>query len=438
MRVKLIQLLFDLRHNYWFIPSVMAVAAVLLAALTTWVDLYHLGDIPDKYIWLLSSQADGARAILSTVAGSTITVAGVVFSMTLLSVSHATANYGSRLLLKFLDDRRNQFTLGTFTATFIYCLLILRTVSGAEDASATEFIPQLSVLTALALALLSVGVLIAYIHHIPSSIYIGKVTADRGAALAATLVNLFAQDSAADDDKKSFDLDKQNARQVLASKSGYIQALDVSGLVATANKHATQLQVLRQPGDFVHPGSPLIGYQPLEQHATESGAEDIESQLASLVGIGRQRTSVQDVRFLVEELQQIAARALSPGINDPFTAMTCLDQLANAAACIINLYPKSEVITDNDGIARVKMPRYEFQHAFDNLFYPLFMSVADNALTTEHCAELFTNLIECCDQQKNKQIIKTFAADLMAKAIKNSDDDTVKNQLKKAFKPLLG
>jgi uncharacterized membrane protein len=441
MRVHLIQLLFNLRHNYWFVPSVMALAAMGLATISVSADLFYADRLPDSIAWLLRSEAEGARAILSTVAGSTITVAGVVFSMTILSVSHATSNYGSRLLLKFLDDRRNQFTLGTFTATFIYCLLVLRTVSLPDANGVGGFVPNLSVLLAIAFAIISVGVLIAFIHHVPSSIYIGKVTADRGEMLVNQLEESFP--SRTDDGPSSaeFTLDDAAQGSVAAGRSGYIGALDVEGLVSYAQEQDIKIDVLKQPGDFVYVKSEILRYsssQKLDNGEHEAAEDDpLQTQLTALFGVGNQRTTAQDIRFLLEELQQIAERALSPGINDPYTAMTCLDQLACAASTIIDMEPRNPVILDKDGTPRVRMPATTFASVFDEMFQPLIDSIASSFLVSQHLIKLLLELVECAEGSANKDKIGDFAGVFMKKIKTHLADEQRISEIVKQIQPLL-
>jgi len=133
-RAYFIKFLSEIRASYWFIPSLMVTAAILLPLVTVWVDGQLSTDWPENIPFVFSSRPEGARSLLATVAGSMITVASVTFSLTLLAVSHATGQFGPHLLNNFMRDRGNQFTLGTFTATFIYCILDLRTVQSAEEA----------------------------------------------------------------------------------------------------------------------------------------------------------------------------------------------------------------------------------------------------------------------------------------------------------------
>ena len=196
MKARLLSLLASIRSSYWFIPTLMALAAVVLSTVTTSIDRAIGMDWLEDWNWLYANRPDGARAVLSTVAGSMITVAGVTFSMTILSISYAASQVGPRLLSNFMRDRGNQITLGVFIATFLYCLLVLRTVRNAEALPPgtqltnvdnpelmAAFVPQIAIMFALFLAVASVGVLIYFIHHIPENLHVSNIVANVGRSL---------------------------------------------------------------------------------------------------------------------------------------------------------------------------------------------------------------------------------------------------------------
>lgn len=416
MKLWLFQVMFNIRYSYWFIPSAMALAAIGLAVVMVAADIYFLPDIPVGYEWLFSSQPDGARAILSTVAGSTITVAGVVFSMTIMSVSHATANYGSRLLLRFLDDRRNQFALGTFTATFIYCLLVLRTVSNADSgADGVEFIPHLAIFVALGLSLMSVAVLIAFIHHVPDTIHIGGVTADRGQALVKRLNELFPAEPT---DSVETDFNEVSSRAVVSQGSGYMQALDIDGLAKFATKHELAVKMRKMPGEFVSDNSPVC-----QLNGASFDGLELDEDIRQYFSLGRQRTPSQDIRFVIEELVQIAARALSPGINDPFTANTCLDWLGNGLATVVNRPRRAGVIRDDNEVPRVFLPVFDFSELCDAVFSSLRGYVTSDYNASLHMVSVFRLILECAMPGVNQTMVKQHAESYLNDAVRACQSD---------------
>ncbi|MDT0631862.1 DUF2254 domain-containing protein [Rubrivirga sp. S365] len=338
IRARVLDTWDTVRSSYWFIPSLMAVAAAALALGLTRADgLVGAGWVEAVSFLQDGTRPEGARAFLSTVAGSMIGVAGVTFSITIASVVYATGQYGPRLLTNFMDDRGNQVTLGTFIATFLYCLLVLRTVRSADEAGGVgEFVPHLAILGALALTLASIGVFIFFIHHVPESIHVSNLVAGVGRDLLDRTESLFPErigeagttreagrDPTAQTSMPDGFFDE--ARRVAADGAGYVRGVDAEALLDLATAHDLVVRVRHRPGDFVAAGDALVLAWPPDR-VTDEVAADVRASFAW----GSQRTARQDTRFLVDELVEIAARALSPGVNDPFTAVSCLDWLSAA------------------------------------------------------------------------------------------------------------
>jgi len=164
MKTKILHVLESIRTSFWFVPGIMAFLAVLLAfALVQWDRSRLYPGILETLLY--SGGIEGARSILSIISGSMITVAGVVFSITVVALTLAASQFGSRLLRNFMGDRVNQVVLGTFIATFIYCLLVLQSVHGNQDAA---YVPRITTSVSLLLALADFGILIFFFHHISS------------------------------------------------------------------------------------------------------------------------------------------------------------------------------------------------------------------------------------------------------------------------------
>ena len=328
MRATLQQLVYRIHGSYWFIPSLMVIFAIVLSQLSIWADR-EMGE--DWEFWFTSmNQADGARSLLATVAGSMITVAGVTFSLTILAVSHATAHFGPRLLDNFMRDRGNQVTLGTFVATFIYCLLVLQVVRGAEASSGTTaetgaFVPQLSLMIALLLTLASVAQLIYFIHHVPDSIHISTVLQRLSSDMDRKFDELYPETVGeplqieSDENLPSFNF----IHQVTSGSSGYLQGVDDTELMELAGSQNAIIRVLRRPGDFIREDEIIV-----EVTQTSEWDEELVDYIRKGFAIGFTRTPTQDIFFVLNEFVEVAIRALSPGVNDPFTAMQCIDWLS--------------------------------------------------------------------------------------------------------------
>ena len=312
-----------LSSSYWFIPSLMVSTATGLSFLTVHLDTLVEAKWARAAGWLWAGGPEGARSVLATIAGSTITVAGVVFSITIVALTLASSQFGPRLLRNFMNDRGTQIVLGVFVSTFLYCLLILRTIRGTD---AVSFVPFLSVTLGLLFGVTSVGFLIYFIHHVPTSILaetvIGRVARD----LQAGIDKLYPEKS--DNSAGAGELPPQferEARPFPSRQSGFLQAIANEELVELASRENLIIRLRRRPGDFVAEGATLAEGWPGDQITDETMEKFEES-----VFYGWHRTPPQDIEFAIDQLVEVAVRALSPGINDPFTAITCIEWLGVA------------------------------------------------------------------------------------------------------------
>jgi uncharacterized membrane protein len=351
----------SLRSNYWLLPSLMACAAIALAwgmiRVDELVGLHHL-DIG----WVYAGGPEGAREVLSAIASSMITVAGVTFSITIVALTLASQQFGPRLLRNFLADRGNQIVLGTFVSTFTYCLLVLRTVRGNDGA---EFVPHFAVTTGVALALASLGVLIFFIHHVSTSIQATSIIANVAADLAAAIDRMFPEQIGEGEEPEGSSGDPLappdgSPHVVSACASGYVQAIDGNQLMRIATECELVVRVDAVPGSFVRRGGALVSLWPPPQPPDRHDA-----RLQGAFVVGRDRTGIQDLAFFVEQLVQMAVRALSPGINDPATALLCIDRLEEALAQIAGRRIPCAERADEHGSLRVIAPPQTFARLAD-------------------------------------------------------------------------
>lgn len=359
--------------SYWFIPATMAFVSAGLAFATVWLDLVWHETWPMAIQWLFLSQPDGARAVLQTIAGSMITVAGVTFSITIATVAQASGQFGPRLMTNFMQDTGNQITLGTFIATFIYCLIVLRTVQGTDGDGGGMFVPNISISLAMLLAMASLGVLIYFFQHIPESIHVSMMVSGAGRQLRLLLDELYPArlGAAADRDavEEAYAAGEgalEDTAPVFSATWGYVQTMDADAILAAAKRADLVIWVVARPGTFVDPNVPLAYVKP---------AERLDAALARSVRagyiIGRKRTPNQDVLFLVDQLFEVAAKALSPGINDPVTAMTCVDWLTSALIELAGRDIPSPCRHDDKGALRVIAQPITFAQFAAAIYDPL-------------------------------------------------------------------
>ncbi|MCB9540481.1 MAG: DUF2254 domain-containing protein [Myxococcales bacterium] len=303
-----------LLSSFWFVPLLIALGALGLALLLVQLQQPGAAEIgPD---------AEGARAILSTIAGSMMTVVGVTFSMTLVALTLAAGQYSSRVLRNFMRDRVTQVVLGAFAGVFVYCVIVLRAVRRADDGLG---VPDLAVSGGVALATGSIGVLIYFIHHVASSIQASTIIARVADETLAAVERQFPprDADAPDPPPPPDDLDTRPWQPVTAPRSGYLGSLDLDALFDFARAHRTTVRVERGVGSFVVEGTPLVSVV-WEQPPDEDDADHLRAAFV----VGRHRTPEQDCAYGIRKLVDMAMRALSPGINDTTTAVMCVDYLS--------------------------------------------------------------------------------------------------------------
>ncbi len=415
MRAQLARYWHAVRASYWFVPSLMVVGAIVLSAITTAVDRSLGVEVIQKLDWISFNTSDGARSLLSTIAGSMITVAGVTFSITIAAVAYAASQIGPRLLGNFMRDTSNQVTLGTFIATFVYCLLVLRTVHGVDPGSpAVEpFVPHVGVMVALLLALASLGVLIFFFHHTPVSIQAAHVVAEIGDELNEKVATLFpdqlghAAPEAAGTPERAATCPPGPGTAVRARSSGYITHIDGDSLFGLARAHDLVLRLVRRPGDFVGTGEPLAF-----AHGSGAGQDIPQGRIAIAFAIDRQRTQAQDLLFVVQQLVEVAARALSPGINDPYTATSCMDWLGSAMINLGRRAMPGAYRHDEDGRLRIIAPNLTYADVASAVFDDLRPYAGGDRNAALHLMRVLERVFDHVDEPVYRAVLVYHAAAL--------------------------
>ena len=393
-----------IRASYWFIPSVMALLAILLGALMIWVDV-RLGSSWIKGLsWYQQIRADGAREVLSTIAGSMVTVAGVVFSITIVALSYASSQYGPRVLTNFMSDRGNTVTLGTFIATFLYCLMVLRTIRGGNE----DFVPQYAVIIAMLLAVCSIGVLIYFIHHVPQSIHINNVVGHIGQQLVRDARKRFPAmigSGAGSEPGPQTPHAAGPSMTVPAAATGYIQSIDDEGLLSVAQRTDVTVRLRYRTGDFVMNGRALAEVEPADRWS-----DDHNEELQDCFTVGNKRTPEHDLMFLVSELVEIAARALSPGVNDPMTAATCLDWLGAGGTEFVTREMPDPVRYDQEGKPRLVAEADSFAFYVDRSFGRLRQYTAADVIAALHWIRVVGEVAASCRTPNQIDVLRKEAA----------------------------
>ncbi|MEE4289809.1 MAG: DUF2254 domain-containing protein [Erythrobacter sp.] len=359
-----------LNANYWFYPAVFALIAGALAFGTVWLDRAGAAEYLNDVDWLVPVEPQGASDILSVMASSMIAVASTVFSITLVAVTYASGTYGPRLLTNFLEDRGNQLSLATFIATFVYALIVLRSVRAGDEGAAETlnavqaFTPQLSLLIAYLLMGVSVGVLVFFLNHVPTSIRINKVLEQIGQRLIGTIRDTYPVEDEFRDARES-----EGGETLAARQTGYVQLIDFAELESVARECGAVVSLRVRTGDFVHRSLPLLDVK-------GAAPGDLQERLRECFTLGPTRTPEQDPQFLIDELVEIGLRALSPGINDPFTAITALHWLGAAISEIARRDLRKDVCDeDSDDCPVIPCPD-GFRHYAERSFGSIRSAVA--------------------------------------------------------------
>ena len=350
MSVRLTLALDQLRSSMWFIPGVFVLGAILASVLVVPLDRLvdqalggPLGSI------LFAGGPDSARLVLSTIAAAMLTFTGLVFSVTMLVLQLASSQLSPRVIRTFLRDRVNQGVLGLFIATFLYALLVLREVRSPP--SGTAFVPAIAVTLVYALLIASVGAFVLYIHHMAAAIRPAKVLRTVGDETRRAISRLHPDPVDRATTQPVADLPTRAAETVIDVERGpgVIIAIDEEALAEVAREQAIVVELLHVVGDFVPTGAPLARFWRL---STSPANEEMPTVAVSrAIQSGGERTMSQDAAFGLRQIVDIATRALSPGINDPTTAVQALDELHDLLRRLAGLaFPPPDRLAENGSL----------------------------------------------------------------------------------------
>lgn len=352
-----------LRNSLWFVPAIGLTAALAVAVVLLRVDAALRMESFPALQWAATT-APAARATLATLGGGLMTIAGVVFSITMLTLAQTSSMFGSRLLRSFLNHNITQFTLALFLGTSLYCFAVLWTIREVDGGE--TFVPHLSVSVGLLAGLASLATFVYFIHHVAVSIQAQTVVRNVAADLDDAIDYIFPGESPGSngaDDANQIDAAGAGRQTTIEScGNGYVQAVDEETLLELAAGNDLVIRLERRPGHFVALGSRLAVV------SGEHQLRDLSRRINECILTGARRTPRQDVECAIHELVEVAVRALSPGINDPHTAVSCIDYLGASLLRIIQRPSPSPIRRDAKGRVRVIIDRVSFRGALDAAF----------------------------------------------------------------------
>ena len=381
MRARLRQWLGLLNETFWLVPAAMVLAGILAAI--GLVTLDRSGVVPTTLLespWLYNGGGTGARTLLGAVASSTIGVAGTVFSITIAALSLAAGQMGPRLLRNFTRDRGNQVTLGAFLGTFSYALMVLRTVRTHSEG---EFVPHVSLSVGILMAFGCVGTLVYFVGHMAGRINVDTVIELVSRDVSAAIRRLTTTDR---QPQRPSDALWRQATPVTNPRRGYIQQFDADGLADWAGARGTAIRLLVRPGDYVFPGAPVALVVP--------SVDGVGGAIDAAMAVGPERVSSVDLEFAVRQLVEVAVRALSPGINDPHTAMSVLERLG-AALCELAPRHLPTGVFERVGRTCLVLPSVDYDGLVDAMFHMIRQNAAGSAAVLIRELEVLTAVASC-------------------------------------------
>ncbi|KQC09524.1 MAG: hypothetical protein APR54_12815 [Candidatus Cloacimonas sp. SDB] len=387
----------NLRTNFWFVPFLMAFAAVFLCLAFLHIDRITGFAIPG----VGKGNLESIRSLLSVLIGAIVTALSIVFSSTVVVLTLAASQLGPRLLRTYMRARSNQLLIGIFIAALFYNLVALFIIGRLEGESG---IPNITVLGSFALSVATLIMLTYFIHHVARNIQAPNVILSVSNELKTLILKTYPQQ---EDIPESFK-DTENWEKILpekvndikVSRTGYIQAVNETGLLQTAVEEKVIIRTIHRPGDFVT-ADDVIAYV-YADHVLE---EDKLSRFNNFFFLGENRTATQDVEFVMNELVEIALRALSPSINDPFTANTCIDRLAEGLTLVSGRVMPDFHKFDAEGNLRIILDQTGFKGLCKTAFYQIRQHGADNVAVLIHLLESIGKILKKLDSEEYKLIL---------------------------------
>jgi uncharacterized membrane protein len=393
-----------LRTNLWLVPAVAIVGAAILFGVTYGLDKAAYDGVFKVPGWAISGDADVARTVLTAIAAAVITVVGVVFSIVIVALTLTSTQFGPRMLRNFIRDRGTQLTLGTFVGTFVYAVLTLGSVGQGDHG---QFVPHISVTMTLVLMLADLGVLIYFLHHIATQIQLPQVIAGIAADLQRAIELQAGEPTVEGDSRLAATLIAQMADEggtVAAPRSGYLQFIQHQTLITIAAEVDAVIHLRYRPGHFLVQGSGYATVWPAD------AAGQVARELARAHVTGPYRTLAQDVSFGVDQLVEICIRALSPAVNDTFTALTCIDWIGDSLCKVTGRWQPTRVYRDSGGAVRVITTETTWERLVDRAFEKVRQAGRGMPAVMIRQLDALTKIMERTTTPEDRQVLLDQAA----------------------------
>lgn len=370
-----------LSTSLWALPGAMLIVSVAAAIVSTTLDRVRRDDAVVAEWLLFTGSPEAARDIFSTIAGSMLTITGVVFSITMLVLQLASGQFSPRALRTFLRDIPSKVALGTFVGTFAYALIGLSTVRSTDE---LEFVPRLTVTVAFIMILASLVMLLLYIHHTAQRIQVTSIIRAIGGETVSAIERLLPAGSPVASVKLS--ASTELPYEIRSRHVGVIQEVAENRLVHFAQAHDLILEVTKCVGSFVPLGSVLLR----SSHQLDA---DQQAEVLSHVDTGTERTLEQDIAYGFRELTDIALRALSPAMNDVTTAVNVIDAQHDLLLRAGRRADRSTVHADDNGVLRLITQPVSWDVYLDMLFGEIGIAGKDHERIGRRLDDVAADLI---------------------------------------------
>ncbi len=342
MRLRLSSIVERFRASLFLVPMISVFIAIAVAAVGLVIDR-HIDRGSARLPLELTSTVESARALLSLVAGATITFAAIAFSVSLLLIQQASSQYSPRVVHTFFRDRFTKRVMGLVVGTFTYCLIVLRSVRTALEKSGAPIIPNLSVAIAVLLGIATILAIVAFIDHSAHAMDVSQILENIQREATTQIQHEWPLTQAHDRTREQVPTRDDPPCTVRFNRTGWVQEIDPDALLRCVGA-GTIMWLDAYPGRYAIEGTPLCAL------SVEPGdLDDTTRAIRAAVSIGRTRTMQQDVSFGLRQLADVALRALSPGINDPTTAQDSVFHIAAVLAELLRRDRPPHERTDNEG-----------------------------------------------------------------------------------------
>lgn len=384
MMERLTNILDRLRSSLWLIPGTMSLAAFALAYYLLFSGWAFSSRVIDRLWWLFGGDSDTARDLLSTLLSGMITMTSLVVSITMVVLSLAAGQLGPRLIWIFIRDRQIQVVLGLFIATIVYLLVILRSVDGALGEGG---VPHFAVTVGSGLTLACLFALLFHVHKVSRLIISDTVVSIVSDSLQHAIGHLPEKTERRAESGGAVSFPHREA--VSLGRGGYVQVVDYGALCRIARQHDLFLEVDVRAGHFA-----LAEGGAVRAHAARALSEETRAAIRNAFVLGRDRTPAQDLEYSIRQLVEIAVRALSPGINDPLTAITAVHHLGAAVETIGHRVLPSAEHVDEEGRLRVRATTTTYEGLTDAAFNQIRQAAADTPSVLIAMAQIFAQLAQ--------------------------------------------